>query len=266
MGIRNVDLNSEKWCDLIFENRNKKYGAYYLRKTSSRRRLFALSLVIAGIIFFIILSKTIHFSMVNQIQNYEYEVKAIELSSLFWLEENKIINQVKAEEKSDFEEVVKFTPPVIVEDENIEQNLEDLQEIILSPDSIDSSSEFEEDILLSNKKTVKSNANEEDYDTSTDGMNRSAVFQDGKIELMRYIYQNIQYPSAALKQRIKGKVIYSFIINEDGSISDVTLLQSIYIFLDEEVHRVISSMPLWKPAMEGGKAIKVKYVVPVVFK
>jgi len=264
MSIRNVDLNSEEWRELVFENRNKEFGAYYLRKTSSRRHLFALSLVIAGVIVLFLLIKFAHFSQIQYTLVDEYEIKVIELSHFILFEENAVKNQVKAEEISPLEEIAKFTQPVIVEDELIEQDLKDFQEIFFSSDSIDTSSAFEEDTLLPYKGITQ--LNQESDIVVTEERYTEAKFQDGRIDLLRYIYQNIEYPSAAYKQRINGRVICSFIINEDGSISDVTLVQGLYIFLDDEVLRVINSMPVWQPAMEYGKPVKVKYVVPVVFR
>ncbi|MDR3218493.1 MAG: energy transducer TonB [Dysgonamonadaceae bacterium] len=91
-------------------------------------------------------------------------------------------------------------------------------------------------------------------------------FPGGMKELIRYIYQNIRYPEAALKQRIQGRVWCSFIVNTDGSISDVRLEQGVYIFLDEEAVRVLKTMPAWNPGLKAGKKMKVKTYVPIVFK
>ena len=63
-------------------------------------------------------------------------------------------------------------------------------------------------------------------------------FQGGRSALIRYIHSNLKYPSVALKQRIKGKVLCSFIVNEDGSVSDVKLEKSVYIFLDDEALQI----------------------------
>jgi protein TonB len=263
-----VDLNSERWRDLIFEGRNQEYGAYYLRKTSTKRHLLALCIVMAVtavVILLLTLSNFLHFNPAQSAD--EYEPKPIELSELIWLEENRNQNQVKTEKIPDLKEIVKFSPPTIVEDENMVEELQELQETNFLADSIDI---LGEDTLLLQLQQKMAQANpeaEEEQDaTTTNGKFKPAEFQDGKTALLRYIYQNIKYPPAALKQRINGRVIYSFIINEDGSISDITLVQGIYIFLDEEVLRVIRSMPAWKPAMKDGKAVKVKYVMPVVFR
>jgi len=263
--VKDVNLNAEEWCDLVFEGRNKEYGAYELRKTSSLRHLFALFIVVAGTFILILLFYIIHFNQIKQRPDYEYEMKAIELSSLVWLDENNN-NRVKAEEQTPLDEVAKNTAPAIVKDESIVQDQKEMQEINTELDSIDESSALEEDTLLSKSEAVQLNTVKESDTTAVDEKNRNAVFQDGKAALLRYIYQNIQYPSAALKQRINGRVVCSFIVNEDGSLSDVTLIQGVYIFLDEEVLRVVRSMPLWKPAMKDGKPVKIKYIMPVVFK
>lgn len=268
MSIRDVDLNSKEWCDLVFEDRNKEYGAYELRKTSTHRHLVALFSVTVVAVGLFLLLKIINFNSLKNLKDYDYEVKPIELSSLIGLEEanNKQVHAtVKAEEKPALKEIVNFTPPTITQDETEIQDLKELQEPNLSSDSTDASSTSKEDSLLLLREMAALNQ----VDDSTEIMdekNRDAQFQDGKTALLRYIYQNIHYPPAALKQRINGRVICSFIVNEDGSLSDVTLIQGVYIFLDDEVLRVIRSMPQWKPAMKDGKPVKIKYIMPVVFK
>ena len=266
MRVKNVDLNSEEWCDLVFENRNKEYGAYYLRKTSTRRHLLALFIVLVAIIFIILLLKTIQFGLTRQTSD-DYEVKPIELSSLIMMEENdnnQTQVQVKAEENPSLKELTAFTPPIITKDEIDIQDLKELQETKLAPDSTDASA-LKEDSLLLQREIAEQNR-EEDDTAAVNEKNRNAQFQDGKTALLRYIYQNIHYPQAALKQRINGRVVCSFIVNEDGSLSDVTLVQGVYVFLDDEVLRVVRSMPVWQPALKDGKPVKIKYVMPVVFK
>jgi len=268
MSVKEVDLNSKEWCDLVFEGRNKEYGAYYLRKTATRRHLFALSTVIVAAIAVILLLKVIQLNPAQQGGN-EYEIKPIELSSLIMMEEanntNQVHVQVKIEEKPSLKDITAFTPPTITQDENIDEIQKELQEINLSPDSTDTST-LENDSLLLQQKLAELNREEEQDSTAIDEKNRNAQFQDGKTALLRYIYQNIHYPPAALKQRINGRVVCSFIVNEDGSLSDITLVQGVYVFLDEEVLRVVRSMPLWKSAMKDGKPVKIKYIMPVVFR
>jgi len=262
---QDVDLNSDAWCDLVFEGKNQEYGAYYLRKTSSKRHLFALFTVIAATVIIILLLPKIHINI--KPQSDEYELKPIELSNLIALEESYNNPQPPPpKEKPSLEETTKFTPPVIAKDENIEEIQKELKENIPVADSTDESLALIEDTSLLHKEIAVLNMVEEDDSTAIGYINNKAGFSNEKSALLRYIYQNIHYPPEAIKQRINGKVIYSFIINEDGSLSDITLVQSVYSFLDDEVLRVIRSMQTWKPVMKDGKAIKTKCIVPVIFK
>ena len=91
-------------------------------------------------------------------------------------------------------------------------------------------------------------------------------FPGGNVALVKFIYSHIQYPPAALKQRIQGRVWCSFTVNRDGTISDVALEEGVCIFLDEEAVRVLKAMPPWIPGKTQRKNIKVKVYLPVVFK
>ena len=91
-------------------------------------------------------------------------------------------------------------------------------------------------------------------------------FPGGQTELIRFIYQNIQYPSVALKQKIEGRVWCSFIVEKDGSISNIQLENGVYIFLDEEAIRVLKLMPAWIPGQTNGENVSVKVYIPIVFK
>ena len=83
---------------------------------------------------------------------------------------------------------------------------------------------------------------------------------------MKYLGKNVKYPIKAHANNIEGRVVVHFIVNKDGSISNVGLTRSVDPLLDKEAIRVISSMPKWKPGMQRGKAVRVKYTVPVMFR
>lgn len=91
-------------------------------------------------------------------------------------------------------------------------------------------------------------------------------FPGGMIELMKYISKNIKYPVKAQEAKIQGRVIVQFIVNKDGSTSDFTILRSVSPELDGEAIRVLSRMPKWEPGMQRGKAVTVKYTLPVTFR
>lgn len=90
-------------------------------------------------------------------------------------------------------------------------------------------------------------------------------FPDGEQAFNDFLRKNIRYPILAKENNIMGKVFASFIVNTDGSISDIKIVRAIGGGCDEEVIRVLGLMPNWKPGEVSGKAVKVKYMVPVNF-
>ena len=90
-------------------------------------------------------------------------------------------------------------------------------------------------------------------------------FPGGEKALLNYLATNVKYPVVAQENGIQGKVFVSFVIDENGSINNVSLLRGVDKSLDNEAIRVISSMPKWKPGKQRGKAVKVRFTVPIVF-
>lgn len=91
-------------------------------------------------------------------------------------------------------------------------------------------------------------------------------FPDGTKALIKYLSENMKYPADAEMSRTQGRVIAQFIVNKDGSICDVKIVRGVYESLDNEALRLIKEMPKWKPGMEKGEVVRVKYTVPVVFR
>ena len=81
-----------------------------------------------------------------------------------------------------------------------------------------------------------------------------------------YLFKNIHYPQKAIDKNIEGKVYVKFVVNEDGSISDVVIIKGIGGGCDEEAKRVVMSMPNWSPGMQNGKKVKVMFTLPIWFK
>lgn len=84
--------------------------------------------------------------------------------------------------------------------------------------------------------------------------------------LIKFLSENLQYPAAAKEKGIQGRVTLQFIVNADGSISGTKVLRSVDPDLDKEAIRLINTMPNWKPGMQRGQAVRVKYTVPVMFR
>lgn len=88
----------------------------------------------------------------------------------------------------------------------------------------------------------------------------------GMAGLMQYLSKNIKYPTIAQENGTQGRVTVQFVVNADGSIVDAKVIRGVDPYLDKEALRVINSMPKWRPGMQRGKAVRVKYTVPVMFR
>ena len=88
----------------------------------------------------------------------------------------------------------------------------------------------------------------------------------GMAGLMQFLSKNIKYPTIAQENGTQGRVTVQFVVNADGSIVDAKVIRGVDPYLDKEALRVINSMPKWKPGMQRGKAVRVKYTVPVMFR
>jgi protein TonB len=108
---------------------------------------------------------------------------------------------------------------------------------------------------------------EKDVDESTIFISPEQMpeFPGGNLALLRFLNQNIKYPSVAVDNFISGKVTVSFVVNKDGSVSDAVILRGVDPALDKEAIRVVYSMPKWKPGLQGTKPVRVSFSVPINF-
>jgi len=91
-------------------------------------------------------------------------------------------------------------------------------------------------------------------------------FMGGNAALIKYLQKQLRYPAQALRASVEGKVFMSFTVNTDGTINDVTVLKGLGYGTDEEASRVIRQMPAWKPGYQNNHAVPVRYTLPITFK
>ena len=104
------------------------------------------------------------------------------------------------------------------------------------------------------------------YERTFDIVEQMPSFPGGTNKLMDYLNKNIRYPEALAESCVQGRVICTFVVEKDGSISDVKVAKSVDPLLDEEAVRLVSSMPKWNPGRQNGVTVRVKYTVPVTFR
>lgn len=107
---------------------------------------------------------------------------------------------------------------------------------------------------------------EESEDRQVRLSEQAPLFPGGMMQLMKWLTKNLKYPESARKAKISGKVVVAFMVNTDGSVSDVRLLKTVEPSLDNEALRVVRMMPKWEPGISGGKVSRTLVHLPIVFK
>ena len=111
------------------------------------------------------------------------------------------------------------------------------------------------------QKTVVAEKNQQVFDV----VEQMPEYPGGMQALFEYLSQNVKYPEDAEKQKVEGRVIATFVVETDGSISNVEVVKPAFPSLDAEAVRVLSGMPKWSPGMQSGKVVRVKFTVPINF-
>ena len=111
------------------------------------------------------------------------------------------------------------------------------------------------------QKTVVSQSNQSVYDQ----VEQMPEFPGGMPAMIEYLQTNIKYPKDAIKQNVGGRVMVMFVVETDGSLSNVRVARKVFPSLDSEAVRVVKAMPKWKPGKEKGRPVRVNFTLPVVF-
>ena len=112
------------------------------------------------------------------------------------------------------------------------------------------------------QKTVVSQKNQKVYEV----VDQMPEFPGGMMAMMEFLQDNMKYPADAEKQKVQGKVMVSFIVETDGSISDVKVMKNVFPSLDAEAIRVVKAMPRWTPGKQKGKVVRVHFSLPITYR
>lgn len=272
--MRDIKLDSTAWIDLVFDGKNKNYGAYKLRELSTKRHLIAFLctvLLAAFLAFLPTLIETVTPKAKEQVQIAEV-TQLIDLELEKQLEEQQLIREETAPPPPPLKETVQYVAPKIVDaeevtDENELKSQDELLETKIQISILDQEGTDDEDAvdiadLQQHQVVIEEKVEEQIYR----GVEQMPEFPGGEKELMKYLNDNITYPVIAAENGIQGRVTLEFVVSETGAISDVKVIQKLDPSCDKEAMRVIQSMPKWIPGMQNGRAVKVYYTVPVTFR
>lgn len=272
-----IDLISNEWTDLVFEGRNQSYGAYKLRKGTAKRNVWALIIVgLAAALLYLGLqlqkmaeaNKKVENTQAVELAKLNTEKKEakVEKKEIIKQEPEKVVEQVKSS--------VKFTAPIIKKDSEVKEEDEiKLDEVQKSDKAVGAFTvEGNDEVggaVLKAKEDIaapeppKHVVEETKIFTVVEQM---PMYPGGDAALMGYLRDNIKYPTVAAENGVQGRVVVGFVVERDGSITDVKILRGVDPSLDREAMRVVKSMPRWNPGKQNGSAVRVKYQVPVSFR
>ncbi|MDD6020469.1 MAG: energy transducer TonB [bacterium] len=280
---KNVDLTSKEWCDLVFDGRNKEYGAYTLRMETKPRHLKAFILTIIGALCI-------------------GAVGVIYMSAVKYIEEQRLLDQAQqdavvidtsAEEEEAEEDVQERyeEPEVQALPEEILNTVKVTELLIAEDEEVRSEDEIKTQDELKETQTA---FGQTDFDKGTDDRNvtrehkneviveekkpepvkeevfkaveQMPTFPGGDAELMKWLRDHIQYPTVAMENNIQGRVVVQFVVTKTGKVGEVKVVRSVDRDLDKEAIRVCKSLPDFIPGRMNGQAVNVWYTLPVQFK
>ena len=282
---KDVDLSSKEWTDIVFEGKNKEFGAYELRRQSDKRHNRAVIFVLIGLI--LVLIGGYFWGMYS---DYRREQRELELQAQ--LEQQ--LADIAAAEAEDPEEVEEV--PQAVEEPQREEALpeEILNTITDTEISIAADEEVTEDITSKDDVAESTAAaGSTTFDQGTDDLNvvrehkeeiiveekhepvkeeiftaveQMPQFPGGEGELLKYISTHIKYPTMAAENNIQGRVVVKFVVQKDGKVGEVVVLRGKDPDLDKEAVRVVKTLPNFIPGKMNGQAVSVWYTLPINFK
>lgn len=236
--------------DIVFENRNKDYGAYYLQKKYVRYLLIAFSAVLFLVLIFAGYSLAYKFYSLKPVQ-----MPRGVLYEPTYLSEEEIIAPELPEKKPEV--------PVV----------EEVNEEVVVMDSVQNTAKKE----IEPKEHLEKK-NQDQQDSSSGGgvqgvangelkvpIQRMPQFPGGEAALAAFIQKNVNLSAIPRNKRMKGLVIVSFEVQRDGRVGDIKVVRSLSPEIDRECMRVVSIMPLWNPAISGGRPINLTHNLPFAF-
>ena len=270
-----IDLIDNSWVDLVFEGKNHSYGAYRLRKNTGKRNLASIIIVLVAIVV-IMAAVWAKIAIENAMPKKVAITTDVELSQLAKKKEAKVERKepVKIEmEQKVVEKVkssVKFTAPVIKKDEDVapEDELKSQDDpaktaVAIGSFDVKGNDEAAGEVLKAKEVIAQEKPVEEKV---FDVVEQMPQFPGGDAVLFEYLSTHIKYPTIAEENGVQGRVIVTFVVERDGSITDVKVVKSVDPSLDKEASRVVAGMPKWIPGKQNGSAVRVKYTVPVTFR
>ena len=277
---KDVDLSSKEWRDIVFEGKNKDFGAYEMRKKSDGRHNKAMIIVVIAVVVIFFALRLVNLALEkaasNIVDEASQEIVQVDMGEQEEPEEEEEMVQIEEEKPEALPEEIlntmKVTELQIANDEDVKaedeiKSQDELQESQTAfgstdfdkgTDDLNVVREHKDEIIVEKKEPVK-----EEVFVAVEQMPQ---FPGGDAELMKFLSKNIKYPTMAMENNIQGRVVVQFVVTKTGAIGEVKVIRSVDRDLDREAIRVCKSLPNFIPGKMNGQAVNVWYTLPVNFK
>ena len=260
-----LTVSAKSWEDMVFEHRNKEYGAYSIRKR------YAKHVLLATIFAFLIFAFAMAYPTIAEFfKSQEVAEEKPTLRTVTVLDQPPPINPdtpppPKLDIPPPVKTIIKFLPPKVTDKEIVEEEKMPTVEEIKQNDTGAENVEGTGDVVF--EEPVKEVAKEEgDPNQVFVVVEQMPEFEGGVAAMMKFIQKNLKYPASARRMGVEGQVFVQFVIDNDGKVTEVQTMKGVSADCDKEAMRVISMMPRWKPGKQSGKPVRVRYVLPIKFK
>lgn len=260
------EYSTGSWEDIVFENRNKAYGAYAIRSAYSRHVI--ISCLVAATIAGLVLA----YPSISRMFNKEELQPVSELKTIKYTElaapppiDQNTPPPPKVDVPPPVKTIIKFLPPKVTEKEIPEEEEIPTIEEIKANDTGAENIEGTGDIVFDEpvQEVLKTEAEEDVIFTVVE---QQAEFPGGFEALGKFLAKNMKYPAVARRMGTEGSVFVSFVIDKEGNISNLEVIKGLSAECDREAIRVIQQMPPWKPGKQNGKPVRCRFVLPIKFK
>ncbi|WP_289833219.1 energy transducer TonB [uncultured Duncaniella sp.] len=279
---KDVDLSSSEWIDLIFEGKNKDFGAYELRKTSVKRHNRAMLVILIVLLLVAILGLLANTVLQkndarpeDQVEQalIDYSTEDVEDDEPEEPEQQRVEEQLPEALPEEILNTVKATELAIVRDEEVVEEIKSQDELKdtdtavgttdfdKGTDDLNVVREHKNEVIVEEKKPEPVDDNK-----VFDVVEQKPQFPGGEAALLKYVAEHIRYPAMAQENNIQGRVVVQFVVTKTGAVGEVKVVRGKDPDLDKEAVRVVKSLPKFVPGKMNGHAVNVWYTLPIQFK
>lgn len=268
-----LDIYNPEWIEVVFAGRNHAYGAYQLRKNNVRTKNKAL--VLGSILFILTISSPLIIKYIKGLspqddaQNKYIETEVV-LTPPPPVDEQAPPPPPAAEPPRPRVDQVRFPPPVVVPADKVRDEepptVEELKVADPGQKTIagDPNAEIRIDEPVGTAPPTKAAVVEDNTIHDFASIEEMPDFPGGMSKFYTYVSKNYVYPAAAREQGVSGRLILSFVVEKDGSLTDIKVLRDLGMGTGEEAVRMLRKAPKWKPGIQNGRPVRVQYTLPIM--